>query len=246
MTPLADLQRAFTRLCFDEEPSPADLALLHSPEERWLLYRRMVRSRLFSMVRAGLPRSVEVLGEERLRVAMVSYLAERGPGSRFIRDVVHELVEHALPGWRADAGLPSHLTDLVCYEEAKWRVAAAPWGETEELSEELDFEGVPVFNPTLSTLEVRHRVDRDDAPLDAPHLVIVYRKPSDARVFRYVLNPRGAELFEAWQAPGRSLSDGVKALLEARGEEPSAAFIDAMAGILAEMVEQTIVLGSRR
>ena len=246
MTALGDVQRAFTRICFDAEPSPDDLAMLHAPEERWLLYRRMVRSRLYAMVRAGLPRSTELLGADRFEAAMSSYLAAGGPRSRFIREVVHELVASALPSWEADAELPPHLGDLVRFEETKWRVASLPWERTAETSDELDFEGIPVLNPTIRTLTVEHRVDKGDEPLDEPHLVVVYRKPADGRIYRYVLNQRGAELFEAWRVGERSFSDGVRAVLAARGAEPTPAFVDGMAEILATLVEETIVLGSRR
>ena len=93
------MQQAFARICFDPSPSPDDLALLHDADERWLLYRDMVRSRLIGMVRSGLPRSSELLGDTRLEASVASWLAGGGPRSRFIRQIVDEIVEHALPTW---------------------------------------------------------------------------------------------------------------------------------------------------
>lgn len=246
MTSLPDVQRAIARICLDATPNKEDLALLHDPQERWLVYRKMVRSRLFAMARSGLPRTAEVLGKKRFDRSVARYLAERGPASRFIRDIVHELSEHALPGWESDESLPPHLGDLVRYEATKWRVATVPWESTPETSDELDFSGIPVFNPTVHTTTVRYRVDKQNEPLEQPHLVVVYRKAGDAKIYWYVLDPEGTALFSAWREPERSLADSVKAVLAASRREPSAGFVDGMAGVLADLVEQTIILGSRR
>lgn len=245
MTTLAETQRAFTRICFDEEPRPEDLALLHSPDAGWLLYRGMVRGRLFGMMRTGLPRTAELLGDERFDAAMSSYLAESGPHTRFIRNVVHELVDHALAGWQQNADLPKYLSDLVRYEAAKWKVASLEWDAAPQLTEELDFEGIPVWNPTIQTVQVEHRVDKECVELEEPHLLIVYRKAESPRIFTYVLNAVASELFEAWQIPDRSCADGVRAMLASSERGPDARFIDGMAGVLAGLVEETVVLGSR-
>ncbi len=247
---LVEVQRAFTRLCMDATPAEADLALLHAPRERWLLYRRMVRARLFAMVRSGLPRTVETLGKARFDAAMRDYLAAGGVRSRFIRDVVNELAEHALPGWEADPALPPHLGDLVRYEATKWAVGSVEDTATEPTADELDFEGVPVHNPTIRATTIRFRVDRTDErrdePLDAPHRVLLYRRPDDARVHGYVLDPKASALYDAWCAPDRSFADGVRAVLAERGQAPEPTFVESMAGLLAGLVERSIILGSRR
>ncbi len=247
---LEEVQRAFSRICTDATPSEADLALLHAPRERWLLYRRMVRARLFAMARSGLPRTIAALGEPRFEAAMRDYLAQGGVRSRFIRDVVNELVEHALPRWVADPALPPHLGDLARYEAVKWQVASVEWPRPEPVADELEFEGVPVHNPTVRALAVRFRVDRDDErqdeALDAEHRVLLYRRPDGAPVHGYVLDPRAAELYDAWCVPDRSFADGVRAVLAARGAAPDPTFVDSMAGLLAGLVERAIILGSRR
>jgi hypothetical protein len=245
---LTELQRAFTRVCFDVEPRPSDLAVLTSDPQRWLMYRRMVRSRLFDMARSGLPRTAALLGKARFDAAVGAYLAERAPHSRFIREVVHELVDHALPGWAADPSLPAHCADLVRYEDTKWAVASAEWEAREAV--DFDFEAVPVLNPTIRTLTVAHRVDKigdaGEAPaaLDEDHLVIVYRKPESPRIFSYVLNAIGGRLFTAWQVE-RSCADGVRAVMAELDRGPDPRFVDGMAGVLADLVEQQIILGSR-
>lgn len=246
MTSLIEIQRAFSRICLDETPKKEDLALLHDDDERWLLYRRMVRSRLFGMVRSGLPRSAEVLGKKRLDASMSRYLAEGGVRSRYIRDVVHELALHALPSWEADEELPPYLPDLVRYEAAMWRVSSVGWEATEETSEELDFAGIPVWNPTIHTTRVRYRVDKENEALDEEHLVVIYRKPEGSKIFRYVMNPMATGLYEAWRVPERSFADGVRAVLAADERDPDRDFVDRMAGVLAGLSEHAIILGSRR
>ncbi|HJL18704.1 MAG TPA: putative DNA-binding domain-containing protein [Sandaracinaceae bacterium LLY-WYZ-13_1] len=246
MTSLEDVQRAFTRVCFEREPPEDALAMLHAPRERWMLYRRMVRHRLFGMARSGLPKTAALLGDERFDAAVAAYLAERSPRTRFIREVVHELVTHALPGWEADPSLPAHLGDLVRYEDTKWRVASVD-GEAPACGE-LDFERPAVINPTVRTLVVRHRVDKsaeDPKALDEPHLVLVYRAPGSAKIRTYVLNDVGGRLFRAW-TKDQSCADGAREVMAALGREPDARFIDGMAGVLADLVEQKVVLGSPR
>lgn len=245
MTSLADVQRAFTRMCFDATPRDADLDVLHADRDRWLMYRRMVRHRLFEMARSGLPRTAALLGEARFDAAVAAWLDEVGPRSRFIREIVFELVEHALPGWAADDGLPPHTVDLVRYEALKWEVSSLEWEERPH--GELDFERPAVLNPTVRTLELAHRVDKVDleAPprLDEPHLALVYRRPGGAKIHTYVLNDVGGRLFRAW-SKDQSCADGAREVMAALGRAPDARFIDGMAGVLADLVEHRVVLGS--
>ncbi len=247
MSALAEVQRAFTRVCFDETPREEDLSLLYANRERWLMYRRMVRSRLFAMMRSGLPRTAKLLGKERFDAAVARYLAERAPKTRFIREVVHELVEHALPSWEADESLPPHLGDLVRFEDAKWRalsIDAAP-----QPSREFDFEAVPSMNPTIIAVPLRHRVDKDAVDpiaLDEPHLALVYRKPESARTRCYVLNDIGARLYRAWSSGELTCAGGARRVLDELGRQPDGRFVDGMAGVLADLIEQKIILGSRR
>jgi hypothetical protein len=244
MSGLEDLQRSFVRVCWDDEPSSTDLAALHGDRSRWLLYRSMVRGRLFETVRSGLPRSAEILGD-RLDRMVATYLASSAPHTRFLREVVTELVAYALPQWSADPTLPSHFVDLVRYEETKWKVSALPWPALE--ARELDFERPAVVNPTARVIIVSHRVDRDPTSpprLDAAEYLLVFRKPDDTLIHTWGLNEIGGRLFTAW-CEDRSCADGVRAVLAELGRSPDAAFIDGMAGVLADLVEQRVVLGSR-
>lgn len=251
MTSLPEVQRAFTRICFDREPSDDDLALLHDDERRWIMYRNMVRSRLFSMMRQGLPKTAALLGEQTFDDTVAGYLAEHAPRTRFIREVVHELVAYAVPRWKQRDDLPPHLLDLVRLESTKWAVGSLEWPSTPAVSDELDFEGRPVLNPTVRDLPLGYRVDKDPrspAELDAPHRALVYRKPSSTRLFTYVLNPMGAQLFDAWRRAaldGGSFAGGTREVLAANDRAPDARFIDGMATVLADLVEQSVFLGSR-
>ena len=245
MTELVAMQRAFRKICFDAEPAPEDLAVLHDEDARWLLYRRMVRSRLVALARQGLPKTAKLIGESELERAMSAYLADGGPRTRFLREVVFELVEHAAEAWRARDDLPEHLMDLARFEAAKWRTSAAV--SDSEPATELDFELPPVFNPTTVAVPIQFRVDKDaesPARLEEPHLALTYRKSGDPKVYVYVLNAIGARLFSAWREGG-SCADGTRRVLADLGREPDAKFVDGMAGVLADLVEQEIVVGSR-
>jgi len=250
MSSVAEIQRVFQRICLAPEPDPSDLEQLHGPDERWLLYRRMVRSRIFRMLRNGLPQTSELLGRERFDAAAIAYMSSGGPQTRFIRDTVQELLEQVLPTWAADPSLPAHLPDLARYEALKWKVASVEWQATRETSDELDFEGVPVHNPTVRWLLLSHRVDRKDERknevLPEPRRLLVYRKPGDAKIYSYLLNAFGAELYDAWLEPERSLADAVRSVLAARSGEPAAGFVDDMASVLASLVERSIIVGTQR
>ncbi len=246
MTGLAEVQRAISRICFDETPSEADLAALHSDRDRWLMYRRMVRNRLFAMVRSGLPKTSELIGKEAFDAAVSSYFADRRPRTRFIREVVHELVAHALPQWESDPAMPAHLGELVRYEEAKWRVASMP--SESPAHKKFEFEAVPVFSRTIATVELRHRVDKDPLappPLDVAALALVFRKPGDARTYTLVLDDLKKRLFAAWRG-GESCADGARTVLADLGQEPDAQFVDTMAGLLADLIDGKVILGSKR
>jgi len=69
--------------------------------------------------------------------------------------------------------------------------------------------------------------------------------PGSAKVRAYVLNDIGGRLFSAW-SKDQSCADGVREVLAELGREPDARFLDRMAGVLADLVEQGIVLGSPR
>jgi len=243
MSSLAELQRAFTRMCFDAEPAAEDLGLLHAEPERWLLYRSMVRSRLLEMARTGLPRSAEAIGA-RFEHDFSRYLAASPPLSRYIREIVHEFVSATLPEWEADEALASHVPDLVRFESTKWLVAALPYPDLS--AREIDFGAPAVINPTLRVVVVHHRVDRAATPpprLEAPEHLLVYRKKDDPRIFTWGLNETGGRLFEAW-ASGVSLTEGTRRVLSELGREPDVHFVDSMAGVLADLVEQSVVLGA--
>ena len=250
-TRLAEVQRAFTRICFEREPSEQDLALLEDDPSRWVMYRNMVRSRLFKMMRTGLPKTAEALGKDAFDEAVAIYLADHAPQTRFIREIVHELVAHALPGWKKRQDLPAHLLDLVRLENTKWAVGSLEWPRTPRTVEELDFEGRPVLNPTVRDLPISFRVDKDHrepVALEAPHRAVIYRKPDSTRLFTYVLNPMGAQLFDAWRRAaldGGSFAAGTREVLAANERQPDARFIDGMATVLADLVEQSVFLGSR-
>lgn len=245
---LEAIERAFLRMCFDERPKDTDLDTLHGEPQRWLMYRSMVRHRLYDMIRMGLPKTAVRLGRERFDADVARYLEEHGPRSRFIREIVHELVAHAAPGWAEDRSLPSYLVDLARYEETKWAVSSLPWHD--EPRRDLDFEARALINPTVRTLELHHRVDKireDDDPaperLEQRHLAVVYRREGSARISTYVLNDIGGQLFEAWQEP-TSQADGVRKVLAALGRQPDEGFIDSMAGVLADLVEHGVIVGS--
>ncbi len=231
------------RVCFDESPSQADLNALGS-QDRWETYRRMVRTRLVEVIHIALARTLAAVGKETLSSHIATWLAERGPRTRYFREVPIEFAAFVLPALERHE-LP-WVADLARYEIACWSAKHGPADHPPVTA--FSFDRPPVVNPVLTVLRLSYPVHEAPTPVagympqDTP--LCVYRDPSHAAV-TWTLNPVAADLVEAW-APGlQPVAESVKAVAAARGTIIDAHFIEKLSEMIADFIDRGVLLGSR-
>ena len=238
---LADRVRAMHRVCFDREPSEADLAALGS-RERWLVYRQLVRERLVRVVGAALRRTQVALGEARFGATLDDWLASGGPTTRYFRDVPTELVEFARTEWRERA---AWIADLADYEGAVWDVRYAP-RDPRQVGE-FAFDRVAVLSPALRVLRLSHAVHEVPTPATGyppkPTIVCIYRDRNHKPV-PWSLNPLAATLVEAWARGEKTVTETVHEATAAHGAEIGPVFVEKLSGMIADFLERGILLGA--
>lgn len=247
---LRERQEAITRVCFGLDVAEADLVTL-GEAERWRLYRRMVRTRIVDMVRAGLPRSAAKAGDARFGELTDAWLAAAPPASRYLRDVVLEFVAFVERGDAGAAASPftmgTEARDLLTYEAARWRVAHGDWGPVPTAAE-FRFEGVPAVNPAHGLIAVSHAVVEERAagesmpPRDAR--VLVYRRTDNFRVGALALTAFEAEVFGAWTR-GTTARDGAAMAASKLGMPINDAFVQTLGAFTAVLLERTVLLGTQ-
>jgi hypothetical protein len=240
---LADRALAIHRVCFDSEPSKADLTALGSPE-RWLVYRELVRSRLGGVIEAALPRAKHAIGEDAFQRLVDEWLSAGGPTTRYYRHVPNELASFAIPTLE-DAEAP-WAADLMRYEIASWSVRHAPPDPTPEA--ELAFDRQPVVGSAVKLLRLDYPVHESPTPAAGyravPTALCLHRNEAHRAVPR-VLNPLAADLLEAWQRGEETVAEAVERVAATHGTEIGPAFVEKLSALIASFIEQGILLGGR-
>jgi hypothetical protein len=244
---IVDHQRRFFGVLLSAEPSEDDLAKLGGQPERWLLYRDMIRKRMRNMIKSGLPRTVEALGADRYLTSYDAWLAEAAPRARYIREIIQEFAEFAIPRWAADDSGPKWLPELARFESTWWHVGYenVVWPSSVG---EFAFEKRAVMNPTLRLMRFGHRVHEklSEGETEYPAkncAVVVYRRPDNDRIFSWVPNALSADLIEGWLKGDEIVADVVKRVCEARDVTIDQKFIESLGTMLADFIERSIVLG---
>jgi hypothetical protein len=241
-------QRAFMRMSFAREPDERDLSALGEREQA-LLYRHMIRTRLLGMAKVAFKSTLELAGEEAFADSFARYLAVAPPNSALIRDVIADFAPFA----RADAaftrGAPSYLSDLSCFEEQKWRLAyaLAPNGEPGALRE-LDFVGLPRWNPVFRCLSLAHPVHEFEGKAvgssDEPCELFMYRPASTDQVRWYKADPFFAALVRlSLTKPQQSFGELIPELARERGVTVDQPLLESLATSLTLAIERGVLLG---
>jgi hypothetical protein len=241
---LIDLQREVQRLCLEREAPAAPLGGVQRPEV-WLLYREMVRERLFRELRVALRRTFALAGEGRMRAAFDAQLAESPPRTRRFFEVAGSFAAATLPRWRRDPQLPGHLADLLEYEATLWEV-----GDLDDRLEaepiEFSFDRPVVLAPALRLIQLSHRVHRRGAEAIAePTRLLVYRRAAEPRARSWVLNEISYALMQRIALAGTTPAGEIRALAGERGFQVDEAFLDGLCTVLSKFIEAGVILGSR-
>ena len=238
---LAERAQAMRRICFDSEPSEADLALLGS-RERWLVYRELVRSRLVGVIEAALPRTKAAVGAAALDSAIDDWLGTGGPRARYFRHVPNELAELAIPIWRRTED--PWIVDLARYEMARWSVRHAP--PNAEPAADFTFDTRPVVATGVALLRLDHRVHETPTPATGyPHdpVVLCIHRDRAHRALPQELNALAADLLEAWQRGEETVTESVQRVAAEHGTEIGPGFVEKLSSLITGFLDHGILLG---
>lgn len=241
---LATLQQSLTRACLEPTLPDDALAQLDGDNARWALYRAMVRQRFVDTIGESLPRSSKALGPEALDLAVARWLNDSPPTTRYMRELgvqyARYLESHpeSLP---PDA--PPWTLDLVRYEaavmEAVIEMDPAPRADLAPLA----MERPVALSVTQRFIRLGWSVHRDGPPTGGAFAAVVYRGTDDS-LQTLELTPSAADIYEAMREPGSTLESSVHRALARRGIAPDPAFLEGLAGLLAELIERGLILGS--
>lgn len=240
---LADQAKAMQRVCFGTEPSESDLELLGS-RERWLIYRDLVRNRLNKVIGVALARTKSAIGAEAFDRAVDKWLATGSPKTRYLRYVPSELAEFAIPIWQQSQA--PWVADLAGYEITAWEVRHAPRNPTP--SAEFSFDRKPVLATAVKVLRLAYPVQNRPTP-DAGYepeatILCLYRDKNHRPVHRE-LNPLAADLLDAWRGADQTVAESVQRVAAAHHTEIGPNFIEKLSVLIADFLQQDIVLGGR-
>jgi hypothetical protein len=232
---LIDLERALVAVCFREQAPPEALAALGG-EAAWLVYREMVRDRIWRELRVALPRTCALLPAAELERAFAWHLEHEPPRTRFFRELVSSFVHSAVPLWAAEP----LARDLARYELALWEVGdleAVP----DEPVHEFAFDRVPVLSRALRCLQVNYAVHTPGMPA-GEHFLCVQRAADSERPRTWTLTSSTYALLRRLMREDEPVTESVRHLA---AERVDAAYVDALCETLAQFLELGILLGSR-
>lgn len=242
---LAEVEQAVTRICFALEPQPSDLAITGPDKERWLLYRHMVRQRLFDMLCQGIVRTRKALGDKALQSWFDQWLADDPPRTRFIREIVPAFAAWAGPQFASDAQLPPWLGDVLLLESARWEVGYLPNVLPKHI--EFSFEKRPVVSRALRMLKTTYAVHEKEEAAHYPNVntnLCVYRKPDTNNAETWVLNDIAATLLRTWQLETATITESIQQLSTTRAIAINTSFIEGLSTMLADFLKRGILIGS--
>ncbi len=231
---LADRAKAMQRVCFDAEPSEADLELLGS-RERWLVYRELVQNRLVQVINVALARTKAALGDEAFGRAVSEWLSTGGPKTRYLRYVPVELADFAIPIWQGQQA--PWVAELARFEIASWNVRHAPRDPKPE--SEFAFDRRPVLSAALEVIRLEYPVHKKPTPAAGyePHRTVlcVYRDAKH-RASTKALNALAADLLDAWKRADETVAESVQRIAAQHHTEIGPAFVEKLSAIIADFI----------
>ena len=227
----------------------ADADALRSEVARLAVYRDLVRGRLREAVELVVPRF-----RARLGVLFDEYfdrfLAERGPRTRYLRDVTTELLDFMTPLVAQDARMPPWALELARHEALDVLVGSLAETPHPGVLAELEPDRGLAFTSTARVVRYAfavHRLsdDPDDRsePERARTALFVYRSPEHE--VRYLeVTPLAAAILERL-VEGRTLRSALEGATRELGVALDPLVLEGTARVLAELSERGAVTGAR-
>jgi hypothetical protein len=257
-----DDQSVLRRLLLAEAPDGADVDRLGGTAARWLVYRRMVRSRFADVLAEGFERLRALAGDAAFDGFVDHFLAARPPASPYLRDVPGEFLRFLQgEGGPLLAALPAFALDLARFECAELEAAHVSAREENLASFDMQLETVLVSSARLLELDpdlAGELAAMPSALVRAPALaasgkavspssfaVLVYRDPKTHEVESLELTPMAARILRGIQRGEGALVDILKATANEAGVAIDSPFVEALGTLLADLVERGVIAGSR-
>ncbi len=257
---LGQVQRSFARRVLElpgevEEPpratpDPAAAAALSAMgDARIGVYRSLVRGSIHGLFAKLLPRTLARL-EGAGAVWIDRWLAEEGPRSRILRELIDEWVAWIGPRWRADPSVADYLVDLARHEAVEMATGAAPPpAPSADMSPAFALDASLVCDPSARIARYDHAIhrlpealdDRSSAPAE-PTALLVYRDPEHSVRFLH-LSPLAAAISERLLA-GVTVKEALFRGTQALEIELDDEVLARVTRLLADFAERGIILGS--
>jgi hypothetical protein len=226
----------------------ADADALRSEVARLSVYRELVPARLRGVVELAMPRFCARLGVL-FDEYFARYLAERGPRSRYLRDVTTELLDFMELHARNDGRMPPWALDLARHEALDIVVGSLAGTPNPTALADLDADRGLVFSATARVVRYAfavHRLSADPAdrnePERRPTALFVYR--SHAHDVRYLeLTPLAAAIIERLLA-GETLRNALERGTRDLAVPLDADVLDGTSRVLAELAQRGAVTGA--
>jgi hypothetical protein len=220
-----------------------DIDALGDGARRFALYRALVRNNLTDVTENLLPATRARLGE-RFDRDFAAFLAERGPGSPYLRDVPFEFLDWVSPRWQADPSVPRWALDSARHELATFAVGASPTVAEPSTLVDLALDRPVALAGALRLLALGWAVHSPftDAPEERAVHLLVHR--DDAFVVRVLeLTPLAFALMEALVA-GAALQAAMVAACTKTGHVLDDETLASIARLLADFGERGLILGA--
>ncbi len=216
------------------------------PPERWLIYRKMVRSRLLKVIHAALPRTRRSAGDAWIEQRFDEWLRTSPPKTRFFREIP-VVFHHDVGDQWSSSDIRPWIQDLALFEVTCWSVKYLEHHDGEP--KEFSFDRPPIVNPALRVLHVTYPVHKKSLPESryqpGSHHLCVYRDRSSHEAITWTLNPMAKALLESWIPGDRSVTECVQQVSRERDTGIDQTFLEKLSEMLADFLQRGIILGSR-
>jgi hypothetical protein len=227
-----------------------DVASSLSHRRGLAVYRSLVRNGLSSVALGRLSRTRARLNgacEGRFDEDLAQFLAERGPRTRYLRDVPAEFFAWAVAGWIADPRVPRYLPDLARYELACFDLATFEHARPPEPLAAVALDRALVFAPSTrirryawAIHELHDAGDSTETPACLDVSLLGYR--DSEHVVRWLaLTPLAADIVDRLLG-GEPVGQAIERACEA---SHASADRDEMARLFADLANRGVLLGAK-
>jgi len=243
---LTEQQRALARVCLGARLDEASLSTLGGDARRWQVYRDLVRGRLWAAVIEGLPRTLVAAGTERFGGWFTGFLEGAPPSTRYVREVTPAFARWVRATEGDGLSTPSGwLAEALSHDLAEHHVGLSDARLDPSRLADFSMDLPAALDPTHRRLRLRWELV-DGALLERPRALLLHRHSTLHTVETLELTPMAADVLDALDDGVTPATGAVRSVLSRHELSAGAVFLESLAGLLAELMERGVLLGSRR